>query len=335
MSKKIILNRNPLKVFGLVTMFVVLATVSYAQKSKLPQPDLANISYDTHERNILDIWFADKTKTTPLVIYIHGGGFRAGSKEKLKANHLSQLLKAGISVAAINYRYVSMAPLPAAHNDAKQALQFIRSKAGEWNIDKERMGVFGGSAGAQISMWLAFSDDMADPNSKNLIERESTRLTCVATSGGQTTMEDDFWQELAEKHLMDKYESEVLEQIFGDKNKQEQNRMATYGAKTVDEADETAKKLSAMSIVSSDDPPIFMTYSMSPNAKPPDNPEKVRGWFVHHVDFGIALKAEMDKMAVEADLKYPGANTKYESLVEFFVDKLSVHQTKGKRQEGK
>ena len=113
---------------------------------------------------------------------------------------------------------------------------------------------------------------------------------------------------------------------YAQKSKLPQPDLATYGAKTVDEANETAKKLSAMSIVSSDDPPIFMTYSMAPNAKPPDNPEKVRGWFVHHVDFGIALKAEMDKLTVETDLKYPGANTKYESLVEFFVDKLSVHQ---------
>jgi carboxylesterase type B len=297
---------------------------SYAQDRK-PAPDLGNVKYGEHERNVFDIWFADKTKKTPLVIYIHGGGFRAGSKEKLNANHLSQLLEAGISVAAINYRYVTMAPLPAAHNDAKRALQFIRSKAGEWNIDKERMGVFGGSAGAQISMWLAFSDDMANPESKNPIERESSRLTCVATSGGQTTMEAGFWQELAEKHLMDAYPSEFLEKIFGDKNEQEQQRMATYGAKTIDEANETAKKLSAMSIVSADDPPIFMSYSMSPNARPPDNPKKVRGWYVHHVDFGIALKNKMDKLNVEAYLKYPGEETKYESLVEFFVDKLSVH----------
>ena len=293
-----------------------------AQNNKLPDPDLPNVKYGEHERNVFDIWFADTTKATPLAIYIHGGGFRGGSKEKLKANDLSQLLKAGISVASINYRYVTTAPLPAAHNDAKQALQFIRSKAEEWKIDKDRIAVFGNSAGAQICMWLAFSNDMANPESKNLIERESTRLACVATHIGQTTNDVDFWVELIEKHLGDKYGPEFIAKNFGDKNKSEQNRIATYGAETIDEANETAKSLSALSLVSADDPPIFMSYFMSPDAEVPGDPKRVRGWIVHHVDFGIALKEKMDELKVEADLKYPGVETKFDSLVEFFVDKL-------------
>jgi len=307
------------------TLILLLTAVIFtsAQNNK-PVPDLATVKYGEHERNVFDIWFADTTKATPLALYIHGGGFRGGSKERLKANDLSQLLKAGISVASINYRYVTTAPLPTPHNDAKQALQFIRSKAEEWKIDKDRMAVFGNSAGAQICMWLAFSNDMANPESKNLIERESTRLTCVATHIGQTTMDVDFWAELIERHLGDKYGSEFIAKNFGDKNTSEQNRIARYGAETIEEANETAKSLSALSLVSADDPPIFMSYSMSPDAEVPGDPERVRGWIVHHVEFGIALKEKMDELNIEADLKYPGAETKYESLVEFFVDKLLV-----------
>lgn len=318
---------NTYKIMKLINVIILLLiTVNFScAQDKKPAPDLANVKYGEHERNVFDIWFADTTKTTPLAIYIHGGGFSSGSKEKLKIKHLKQLLEAGISVASINYRYSTIAPLPAAHNDAKQALQFIRSKADEWKIDKDRVAAFGGSAGAQVCMWLAFSSDMANPESDNPIERESTRLTCVTSMGGQTTNDADFWQELAEKHLMDKYGAELLDKMFGDKSKQDESRMASYGAKTIDEANETAKKLSAISLVSVDDPPILMTYSMTPNAKVPDNPKKVRGWFVHHVDFGIALKNKMDKLNVESHLKYPGSKTKYKSLVEFFVDKLSVH----------
>ena len=138
--------------------------------------------------HLFDIWLAENSKPTPLAIFIHGGGFRAGSKEKLSQDVLKQLLKAGISVASINYRYLSIeTPLPTSHHDARRALQFMRSKAKEWNLDKSRVAAFGGSAGAQICMWLAYSDDMAKPKSKDPIERESTRLTCVATTGGQTT----------------------------------------------------------------------------------------------------------------------------------------------------
>lgn len=305
-----------LKLFKTINALIILLIVSnfsYAQKKQLPTPDMANVKYGEHERNVLDVWFADKSKTTPLAIFIHGGGFSSGSKEKIYANELSLLLKAGISVASISYRYKTIAPLPAAHHDAKQALQFIRSKAESWRINKDKVGVWGGSAGAQISMWLAFSDELADAESANPIEKESTRVTCVATRGGQTTMESDFWL----KHLA-KYAPGSETEFNG------KTRLQTFGVETIEEADEIAKSISALALISTDDPPIFMQYGMPPNAPAPskDDPKKLRGWIVHHVDFGIALKEKMDELGVEADLKYPGAKTKYNSLVEFFTDKL-------------
>ncbi|WP_168796683.1 alpha/beta hydrolase [Cognatitamlana onchidii] len=312
---------KPIKIF--VFLFFTLNFV-HAQNSK-PAPDFKNVRYGDHERNVLDIWFADSTKITPIVIYIHGGGFKIGSKQKIKANDLSQLLEAGISVASINYRLLSNAPLPAAHMDAKHALQFIRSKAKSWKIDKNRIGLFGGSAGAQICMWLAFSDDMANTNSNDPIERESTRVTCIAPIIGQTTMNLKFWKELVDRHLKDEKGTDYVAKIFGDSATIDRNRMAMYGAKTLEEADKMAHNLSALSLISVDDPPVFMKYYMSPNAKAPNTPSKVRGWIMHHVDFGIALKEKMDELNIEADLNYPGSETKYKSFVEFFENKLLVN----------
>ncbi|MFP6855905.1 MAG: alpha/beta hydrolase fold domain-containing protein [Roseibacillus sp.] len=297
---------------------------SEANKSKGTNPPThANVKYGEHERNVFDIWLADSDNPTPLAIYIHGGGFRAGSKEKLKPNELDQLLKAGISVAAINYRYKSVAtPLPTPHHDARRALQFMRSKAKEWNIDKDRVAAFGGSAGAQICMWLAYSDEMAKPDSKDPIERESTRLTCVATSGGQTTNDSEFWQNKIAVLLGPDTDVKTLSRPLGNIRDPEKVRIATWGAKTLDEAKEIARRHSALSIVSADDPPIFMSYGMTPTAKPPTDKGRIRGWLIHHVNLGIALKERTDALEVEAHLKYPGAETKYKSQVEFFVDKL-------------
>ena len=286
-------------------------------------PTHTNVKYGDHERNVFDIWLADSPKTTPLVIYIHGGGFRAGSKEKLKPNELDQLLKAGISVAAINYRYMSVAtPLPTPHHDARRALQFMRSKAKEWNIDKERVAAFGGSAGAQICMWLAFSDEMTKPDSKDPIERESTRLTCVATSGGQTTNDIEFWQNKIATLLGPDTDVKTLSRPLDNIKDPEKAHLAKWGAKTPDEAKAIASRHSALSIVSADDPPIFMSYGMTPTAKPPTDRGRIRGWLIHHVNLGIALKEKTDALKLEAHLKYPGAETKYQSQVEFFVDKL-------------
>ena len=286
-------------------------------------PTHANVKYGKDERNVFDIWLAKSDNPTPLAIYIHGGGFRAGSKEKLSEDALKQLLKAGISVASINYRYLTIdTPLPTSHHDARRALQFIRSKAEEWNLDKSRVAAFGGSAGAQICMWLAYSDDMAKAKSKNPIERESTRLTCVATTGGQTTTQTEFWKEMIADIMGPKIEAEGFVRPLGGLVDPEKIRMATWGVSTLEEMNQTLSRHSALSLISEDDPPIFMSYGMDPSAKPPSDRKRLRGWIIHHVNLGIALKEKADALKLEAHLKYPGAKLKYPSQVEFLVDKL-------------
>ncbi|WP_052323360.1 alpha/beta hydrolase [Flexithrix dorotheae] len=263
---------------------------------------MANVKYGTHERNVFDIWFADTTKVTPIALYIHGGGFVGGRKESLNVGLLENLLESGISVAAINYRFLKQAPLPAAHHDVLRALQFIRTNAEEWKIDKTKVAAFGGSAGAQLSMWLAFSDEMASPNAKDPVERESSRLVCVATNGGQTTMDSTLWKKWIPE--FDRYRT-TSEQF--------------YGKLTEKVRIKTIESISAISIISSDDPPIFMEYSMPPDESPSG---KGNGWKIHHVIFGIKLKEKMDELGVEADLKYPNAETKYETRLAFLKAKL-------------
>ena len=287
------------------------------------KPSFENVKYGENERNVFDIWLADSETPTPLAVYIHGGGFKSGSKEKLKSEKLNALLDAGISVAAINYRFVTTDPLPTAHHDARRAIQFMRSKADEWNIDTKRVAAFGGSAGAQICMWLAYSDDMADATSDDPIERESTRLLCVATAGGQTSAERDFYIENILPLLGENVPVEVLVKSFDGENDPEEIRMKMWGADTLEEVDETTRQCSALRLISSDDPPIFMSYGMAPDAKKPSGDKnRVRGWLIHHVIFGTKLKEKADELGVEADLSYPGSGSKYSSDVAFFRDKL-------------
>lgn len=297
-------------VFGAVTF----ATAAWAQKpenrkarqSAKPTPTHRNVAYGPHERNVLDFWQAKSSDPTPLVVYIHGGGFRGGSKESLNAQTLKQLLNAGISVAAVHYRLVSHAPLPAAHDDCRRAVQFLRSKAEEWHIDKARVGAFGGSAGAQLCMYLAFHDEMAKPDSDDPVDRESTRLACVATNGGQTTMDVEWWK----KHIPG-YENP------------HRNFFESFGVDTKDEYLQKVADVSALSLISKDDVPIFMTYGMKPDDPVPDDAGKARGWKVHHVMFGVKLKERMDALGIEADLKYPGARSSDRSVAEFFIKNLT------------
>jgi acetyl esterase len=286
------------------------------------KPSFENYPYGEDERNVFDIWLAESKNPTPLAVYIHGGGFRSGSKEKLSQEKLTALLDAGISVAAINYRFVTTDPLPTAHHDAKRAIQVMRSKASEWNIDKERVAAFGGSAGAQICMWLAYSDDMADAASDDPVERESTRLICVATAGGQTSNQREFYAAHILPLLGGEATIESLIAPLGGKSDPEEVLIKMWGGSTPEEASEIAKQCSALQLISADDPPIFMSYGMSPDAEKPSDKGRLRGWLIHHVVFGTKLKEKADQLGVEADLRYPGADSSYSSEVAFFRDKL-------------
>jgi acetyl esterase/lipase len=147
-----------------------------AARPRPPAPTLSNVAYGEHPRQVLDFWKAPGTKPTPLVFHIHGGGWEAGSKATPRGT--AEYLAAGISVVSISYRYTWQSqaegvspPVKAPLQDAARALQFVRSKADEWNLDKKRIAATGSSAGACSSLWLAFHDYLADPKSSDPIAR--------------------------------------------------------------------------------------------------------------------------------------------------------------------
>lgn len=150
------------------------------------KPTHANVKYDTkHERNVLDFWQAKSKKATPLVVYFHGGGFRGGDKKGLgRYRVLEPFLDSGVSVAACNYPFLEDATYSEILEHCGRSIQFLRSRSKDWNIDPKRIGAFGGSAGALISEWLAYSNDMGGRKSKDPVARLSSK---IAVAGG-------FWQ---------------------------------------------------------------------------------------------------------------------------------------------
>jgi hypothetical protein len=155
-------------------------------------------------------------------------------------------------------------------------------------------------------MYLAFHDDMAMPGSKDPLERESTRLALVATTGGQTTMDLSWW----------------LKHIPGYMHP---HRPASdyFGSTASDRQQEIVRDISALNLISAGDPPIYMTYSMSPTDAAPADSAKAGGWRVHHVNFGIELQRRMKELGIQADLNYPGATSG--SLPYFFLKGFAAH----------
>ena len=134
-----------------------------------------------------------------MVLHIHGGAFVVGNKNAISPFLLDACAQAGITVASINYRYATQAQYPAPYLDGARAFQFLRLHAKEYNLNPKAVAATGGSAGADISLWLGFHDDMADPKSDDPVKRESTRVCCVCALDAQTSLDPRIVDELLAK----------------------------------------------------------------------------------------------------------------------------------------
>lgn len=160
------------------------------------KPDKADMAYGTHERDRIDVYLAKGSgQPTPVVFMIHGGGFRHGDKSRWASDkQMSLLLSQGVSCVAVNYPFLEDMPIQDILRHCARAVQFVRSKAGEWNLDKSRFASMGGSAGAGASLWLATHDDMADPKAADPVLRESTRLVGAVCNATQATYDLTRWE---------------------------------------------------------------------------------------------------------------------------------------------
>ena len=269
-------------------------------------PDIANAAYGPDPRNILDLWQAPSPRPTPLVIYIHGGGFSSGAKDRLSPILLKLCLDAGISVGAINYRLTKTAPFPAPMHDGARAVQYYRYKAKEWNLNPAAIGCTGGSAGGTLSLWLAFHDDLADKNSPDPVLRHSSRLAGAAAQTAPSTMDPRAMEKLAGKLAS---EHPIMEPFVGAKKSE-------WGRPEVVRIFEES---SPYTHVTKDDPPIFL-YHSGP-WKLPENANA--GQAIHATAFGTYLKEKADRVGVPLTLKqfddYPDRAKWEESLYRDFV----------------
>ena len=157
-------------------------------------PTHADVAYGPHKRNTLDFWQAEGTGPRPLVIFIHGGGFVGGDKSKWHNDkNLRQLLAAGVSCAAINYRFIQHAPIQDILHDAALAVQVLRSRADAWHLDPAKFAAWGGSAGAGTSLWLASRDDLADPADEDPVRQQSSRVQAAVLNATQATYDLTRW----------------------------------------------------------------------------------------------------------------------------------------------
>ena len=165
------INRNAAGRLGLPADVEVLKDVAYAAVGDRKLP--------------LDLYSpAGADKPLPLVIWIHGGGWRGGSKENPR--RALPLLERGYAVASVEYRLSGEAIFPAAIEDCKAAVSFLRLNALKYNLDPDRFGVWGSSAGGHLVALLGTTNDVTDFDTHEVCKKAPATVQAVCDWFGPT-----------------------------------------------------------------------------------------------------------------------------------------------------
>ncbi|MEO1617030.1 MAG: alpha/beta hydrolase [Planctomycetota bacterium] len=265
------------------------------RETSRPEPTHWDVRYGKYHRNVLDVYLppnaADSNDPLPVFVFLHGGGWMAGDKRGVDPRWF---LSQGMAFVSANYRFTigspNAAPYPAPMRDAARVVQYVRHRANDWNLDSSRIALSGSSAGAVMAMWVAYQDDMADPNSKDLVAKESTRVTCVLPQDTPTTFDVDW----------------ILKNVGGPK----QIHIATFPLfriqdlkeLRVDPKRQQVIEATPVTHVSNDDPPTFLSYQlpMTPTPLPETADQNLS---IHHPRFGVYLSDKLQAVNVPCYLQ--------------------------------
>lgn len=297
---------------------------------------LPNERYGSSSRAVMDVWYIPNSpEPTGLVIYVHGGGFKSGSKEFVRnysenldkdfPNDIRNLLMNKVAFVAINYSLLNsvneQVGVRKCLNDIKYALQFLRSNAEDYNIDPTKVIMAGNSAGAGASLLLAVNSDLKKPNASDPVLRESTLLSGIVLFNTQASFDLTRWGAT----IFEEYDLNWTSILNGDIFRNVV--FDFYGVQSVQElqnpeVQKQLSKLQMLRLISSDDPEIFAE-TLRNKMLPVDRDD-----YNHHVNHVAAIKERCEDMGVPITAYYGKdpiiyADPSGESWTDFILRKFS------------
>jgi len=188
----------------------------------------------------LDIYIPETplARPMPAVIFIHGGGWYQGDKYP---SEITSLVRRGFFGVSINYRLSGVAPFPAAIEDCKCAVRWLRANAGKYNVDPDRIGVWGGSAGGHLSLLVGTADASAGLEGSGGWTDYSSRVQAVCSFYGPS----DFVSWYRDNARFGRTLSSAETLFLGG---------------TMEQKPEVYRQASPVTWVSADDPPLLLVH---------------------------------------------------------------------------
>jgi acetyl esterase/lipase len=185
--------RRRLSVVVSLLLLALIVSSASAQAKKAPpklevpadvifQPNIAYSNPDNQHLQ-LDLARPRGEGPFPAIVCIHGGGFRAGSRQGYDKQCI-RLAQHGYVALTVSYRLAPKYPFPAAIHDVKAAVRWTRAHAATYHIDPARLGVTGGSAGGHLAQFLAVTGDVKHFEGDGGNAEQSSRVVCVVNYYG-------------------------------------------------------------------------------------------------------------------------------------------------------
>lgn len=175
------IKRNWLRTAGLAVSLLALQNTYAADDVQMER----DIEYSNPDNQHLQLNIASPHGEGPFpaVLCIHGGGFRAGSRDGYDGL-IKKLAEHGYVAATVTYRLAPKYQFPAAVFDVKAAIRWLRANAKQYKIDPDRIGVTGGSAGGHLAQFLGVTADQKQFEGDGGNQDQSSRVACVVNFYG-------------------------------------------------------------------------------------------------------------------------------------------------------
>lgn len=275
-----------------------------------PAPTFADVAYGPSPNQLLDVYIPPQG-AGPFAALVWYGGIWKPAKSAPDPN---RFLPKGVAVIAVETRTMSE-PRPVANgdppiavvmNDACRVVQFVRLNAAKWNLDPRRIAVGGGSQGSLPALYVGCAGEGADPKSNDPVERESTRVACVAAYRSQPSIDPRRMQEWVPGV---KWGAPALGCSFEESLKRR------------DALQPLISRWSPDALLNKDAAPIYFEYNWG-LTRPPTVKEV--DYLVHSPGWAIGFQKLAEQQGATCYVKYPDHPTeKYKDIWDFILQTLT------------
>jgi acetyl esterase/lipase len=243
-------------------LFVLCLNLIYGYAIADSQADIEYARVGDHSLK-LDL-YTPKAVNPPLLVYVHGGAWSAGSKSDVK---VAKLLEHGFAIASLDYRLSSQAVFPAQIHDIKAAIRFLRAKSELYHLNTSRIGIIGNSAGGHLAALVGVT------NGHEVLEgrvgeyvSQSSSVQCIVSLYGASNLQTILTQS-TEFGL--KVRVPALQLLLGGQP---------------NEKADLAKLASPVAHLDSNDPPLLLIHGdADPQMPPAQSQEFATAYESHHL----------------------------------------------------